>query len=151
MIGYAPERRELVLAYRGLQGVYCLDFLHFMSDGRRGALSLVADTACSMAMLNPMLRNHVLKSPVSFTSMRSICICIRCGKRESWATYVLRSLIFSLSSPPMLQRWSHRFAFRNSIAGFQAGFHAECGDVRQGHECDCGHRYEVRQTTCCHS
>lgn len=62
-VDYDLERRELVLAYMDVQGAYRRDSLHSMSDGYRGALSLVADIARRMAMLNPMLLDRVLETP----------------------------------------------------------------------------------------
>lgn len=58
------ERLSLCLHTWGLQGVCRLDSLHFMSAGHRGALSLVADTARSMAMLNPCSQSRAENSGI---------------------------------------------------------------------------------------
>ncbi len=63
MVDYDAELQQLVFAYHDESGIYHRDRLHSMSDGYRGTLSLIADIAYRMALLNPFLGERILATP----------------------------------------------------------------------------------------
>lgn len=63
MVDFDAELGQLVFTYCTPDGSYHRDRIHSMSDGYRGTLSLFADIAYRMAMLNPALGNRVLETP----------------------------------------------------------------------------------------
>lgn len=63
MVDFDAELGQLVFTYGTADGSYHRDRIHSMSDGYRGTLSLFADIAYRMAMLNPALGDRVLKTP----------------------------------------------------------------------------------------
>lgn len=63
MVDFDAELGQLVFTYSTADGNYHRDRIHSMSDGYRGTLSLFADIAYRMAMLNPALGERVLETP----------------------------------------------------------------------------------------
>ena len=63
MVDFDAELGQLVFTYSTADGNYHRDRIHSMSDGYRGTLSLFADIAYRMAMLNPALGDRVLETP----------------------------------------------------------------------------------------
>ena len=63
MVDFDAELGQLVFTYSTADGSYHRDRIHSMSDGYRGTLSLFADIAYRMAMLNPALGDRVLETP----------------------------------------------------------------------------------------
>ena len=63
MVDFDAELGQLVFTYSTADGSYHRDRIHSMNDGYRGTLSLFADIAYRMAMLNPALGDRVLKTP----------------------------------------------------------------------------------------
>jgi len=63
MVDFDAELGQLVFTYSTADGSYHRDRIHPMSDGYRGTLSLFADIAYRMAMLNLALGDCVLETP----------------------------------------------------------------------------------------
>ena len=63
MVDFDAELGQLVSTYSTADGGYHCDWIHSMSDGYRGTLSLFADIAYRMAMLDPALGDRVLETP----------------------------------------------------------------------------------------
>ena len=63
MIDFDAELQQLVFTYHDSNGAYRRDGLRSMSDGYRSTLSLIADIAYRMAILNPAMGEDVLRTP----------------------------------------------------------------------------------------
>ena len=63
MVDFDAELGQLVFTYSTADGSYHRDRIHPMSDGYRGTLSIFADIAYRMAMLNLALGDCVLETP----------------------------------------------------------------------------------------